>query len=150
MTASRRRFHIYARPAIQDHTKHTANICQNFLRENLGRGGFIFKIKWPSSSPDCNPMDYHFWNVVETKVYEEQREPFNNFEGLKPAVKRAWRVVFRYECHQISYLTFLPKTPKSCNSTGRTNTAHFRLNNRLNTTIVIFIVVFLKLTRVEI
>ena len=51
-------------------------------------------------------MDYHFWNAVETKVYEEQREPFNNVEELKPAVKRAWRVVLDMNAIRSAILHF--------------------------------------------
>ena len=30
---------------------------------------FASNTEWPPSSPDCNLLDYYFWNQVEEKVY---------------------------------------------------------------------------------
>ena len=38
---------------------HTANKCQEFLRQELGNQ-FVDKLNWPPKSPDCNPLDYFF------------------------------------------------------------------------------------------
>ena len=55
---------------IQDGaTSHTSNLVQNFLNETMPRR-FIKKDQWPPKSPDCNPLDFYFWNKVKTKVYE--------------------------------------------------------------------------------
>ena len=56
---------------IQDSTPyHRSNLVQNFLRERL-HSRFIKSSEWPPSSPDCNPLDYHFWNKIKEKVYED-------------------------------------------------------------------------------
>ena len=41
----------------------------SFLQEKLKKR-FIKSTAWPLSSPDCNPMDYLFWDKIQTKVYE--------------------------------------------------------------------------------
>ena len=35
---------------------------------------------WPPSSPDCNPLDYYVWGVLERKV---NYRPYNTKEELK-------------------------------------------------------------------
>ena len=66
-------------------TSHTSNQCQAFLKETLGRGRYISKIKneWPPKSPDLNVLDYYFWSRVAVKVYEGRKEPFQTLEKLK-------------------------------------------------------------------
>ena len=39
---------------------YTANITQEYLKENFGRR-FIRKDQWPPNSPDCNLLDYFFF-----------------------------------------------------------------------------------------
>ena len=41
---------------------------------------------WPPSSPDCNPLDYFVWGVLEGKV---NSRPYNNKEALKAAIRDA-------------------------------------------------------------
>lgn len=50
---------------------HYRVIVRNFLNENfpnlwIGRGG---PNNWPSRSPDFNPVDYHIWGYLKSKVY---------------------------------------------------------------------------------
>ena len=51
------------------------------------------KALWPinPASPDCNPLDYHFWDKVKVKVYEGRfNQPFENEEQLKRRIRRVW------------------------------------------------------------
>ena len=52
---------------LQDNTSsHRQNPIQDFLQETLN-SRFIKTHEWPPSSPDCNPLDYCFWNKVKWK-----------------------------------------------------------------------------------
>ena len=52
---------------IQDSApSYRANIVEGFLNEKLGKR-FINHTEWPQSSPDCNPLDYHFWNKIKKR-----------------------------------------------------------------------------------
>ena len=73
-------------------TSHTSNLCQNYLMQELGTR-FITKNEWPPASPDCNPLDYYFWDALSTAVYGCRREPFQDLDELKSAIKRVWRDV---------------------------------------------------------
>ena len=45
---------------------------------------FVKCVEWPPSSPDVNPLDYFFWDLVKTKVYQGRAgEPFSSEEELK-------------------------------------------------------------------
>ncbi len=37
---------------------------------------------WPPSSPDCNPLDYYVWGVVEREV---NKVPHNTLDDVKTA-----------------------------------------------------------------
>ena len=41
---------------------------------------------WPPSSPDCNPLDYFVWGVLEREV---NRSPHNSKDSLKAAIRDA-------------------------------------------------------------
>ena len=41
---------------------------------------------WPPSSPDCNPLDYFVWGVLEREV---NSRPHDNKESLKAAIRDA-------------------------------------------------------------
>ena len=69
---------------------HTSNVCQNFLREELGTR-FIDKKSWPPKSPDCNPLDYYFWDALSEEVYKDRRVPFTSLEELKNKVIEVWQ-----------------------------------------------------------
>ena len=47
---------------------HRSNLVQYFLEKTLKRH-FVKCVEWLPSSPDANPLDYFFWDIVETKVY---------------------------------------------------------------------------------
>lgn len=38
---------------------------------------------WPPSSPDCNPLDYFFWGVIEAKT---NKHAHNTVDSLKAAI----------------------------------------------------------------
>ena len=39
-----------------------------------------------------NPLDYFFWDLVNTKVYQGRAgEPFSSEEELKTKIKTVWR-----------------------------------------------------------
>lgn len=99
-------------------TSHTANICQSFLLENLGRGRFISKTEWPPCSPECNLMDFYFWDAVAAKVYEGRREPFRDVDELKAAIKRAWRVVVDIDAIRAAVKQFRPRLQEVVNQQG--------------------------------
>ena len=47
---------------LQDNApSHRSNLVQDFLQETLN-SRFIKTHECPLSSPDCNPLDYYFWN----------------------------------------------------------------------------------------
>ena len=46
----------------------------------------------PPSSPNVNPLDYFFWDLVKTKVYQGRAgEPFTSEEELKTKIKALWK-----------------------------------------------------------
>ena len=70
---------------------HRPNLVQDFLEKTLKRR-FVKCVEWPSSSPDVNPLDYFFWNLVKTKVYQGRAgEPFSSKEELKTKIKAVWK-----------------------------------------------------------
>ena len=38
---------------------------------------------WPPSSPDCNPLDFYLWGVLEKDI---NRRPYNIMDELKTAI----------------------------------------------------------------
>ena len=53
---------------------------------------FAKYVEWPLSSPDVNPLEYLFWNLVKTKVYQGRAgEPFSSEEELKTKIKALWK-----------------------------------------------------------
>ena len=72
---------------------HRSNLVQGYLKERLGKR-FVKSGEWPPALPDCNPLDYHFWDKVKTKVYENRfNKPFENEDQLKRRIKRVWKDV---------------------------------------------------------
>ena len=63
---------------VQDSAlSHRSNFVQDFLEKTLKRR-FVKCVEWPPSSPDVNPLDYFFWDLVKTKVYQGRAgEPFS-------------------------------------------------------------------------
>ena len=59
-----------------------SNLVQDFLEKSL-KHRFVKCVEWPPSSPDVNPLDYFFWDLVKTKVNQGRAgEPFSS-ERLK-------------------------------------------------------------------
>ena len=55
---------------VQDSApSHRSSLRQDFLEKTLKRR-FVKCVEWPPSSPDVNPLDYFFWDLVKTKVYQ--------------------------------------------------------------------------------
>ena len=61
--------------------KHGAHIVTKWLDE---KG--VERVKWPSFSPDLNPIE-HIWDEVERKMRKEK--PKNEFE-LKQVLLKVW------------------------------------------------------------
>ena len=81
---------------IQDSaSSHRANLVQDFLSEKLNKR-FVKYSEWPPTSPDCNPLDYYFWEQVQRKVYENRfNRAFENENALKRRIRRVWPEVSR-------------------------------------------------------
>ena len=77
---------------VQDSApSHRSNLVQDFLEKTLKRR-FVKCVEWPPSSPDVNPLDYFFWDLVKTKVYQGRAgEPFSSEEELKTKIKAVWK-----------------------------------------------------------
>ena len=55
---------------VQDSvSSHRSNLVQGFLEKTL-KLRFVICVEWSPSSPDVNPLDYFFWDLVKTKVYQ--------------------------------------------------------------------------------
>ena len=50
---------------------HGSNLVQDFL-ENTLKPRFVKFVELPPSSPDVNPLDYFFWDLVKKKVYQDR------------------------------------------------------------------------------
>ena len=65
---------------IQDSVSlHRVKIVQDFVKEKFNQR-FTKHTEWLPSSPDCNPLDYHFWF----------NQPFGNWNELKRKIKKVW------------------------------------------------------------
>ena len=76
---------------VQDSVpSHRANQVQNFLKQKL-KSRFIKNTDWPPKSPDCNPLDYYFWDRVQEKVYDGRYcYPFATIDELKRRIRDVW------------------------------------------------------------
>ena len=61
---------------------HKARTTQAWLFANVPWSPYL----WPPSSPDCHPLDYFVWGVLESEV---NSRPYNNNEALKAAIRDA-------------------------------------------------------------
>ena len=62
------------------------NMAQDFLEKTLKRR-LVKYLEWSSSSPELNPLDYFFWNLVKMKVYQGRAgELFSSEEKLKTKI----------------------------------------------------------------
>ena len=60
---------------------HKAKITQKFMDENFS--DYWPWALWPPSSPDCNPLDYVIWGLLDTKV---GANPHPNIKALKATI----------------------------------------------------------------
>ena len=76
---------------VQDSApSHRANQVQNFLKQKL-KSRFVKNTDWPPKSPDCNPLDYYFWDHVQEKVYDGRYcYPFATIDELKRRIRDVW------------------------------------------------------------
>ena len=61
-------------------TSYGSNLVQNFLKTELKRR-FLTSPEWLPASPDCNPLDYFFWDAVKSRVYEQAVYEPRRIEG---------------------------------------------------------------------
>ena len=81
---------------------HRTNQMQNFLKRKL-KSRFVKNTDWPPKLPDCNLLDYYFWDSVQEKVYDCcYCYPFATIDELKRRISDVWD-----EC-----ATDLPKSAK--------------------------------------
>ena len=62
--------------------KHTAAVVTNWLDQHR-----IKRLKWPSFSPDINPIE-HLWDEMERRKQKEQPK---NVKELKETLIRVWK-----------------------------------------------------------
>ena len=103
---------------------HTANITQEYLKENFGRR-FIRKDQWPPNSPDCNPLDYFFWDAVKQKVYEGRRERFQNIDELKKRIRQVWKQSYDLDTLRKAIQQFRPRLKAVVKENGGPIKSHF-------------------------
>ncbi|QQP53541.1 Uncharacterized protein FKW44_006053, partial [Caligus rogercresseyi] len=60
---------------------HKSRETQAWLLENLPYHWSLDL--WPPSSPDCNPLDYFFWGMVENKT---NKDTHNTLDSLRAAI----------------------------------------------------------------
>ncbi len=64
---------------------HKSRKTQKWCKENLK--SFWPAALWPPSSPDCSPLDYAVWGIVERKACST---PHKSVDAMKTAVEREW------------------------------------------------------------
>jgi len=101
-------------------TSHTATKTQDFLRAQLGD-----KNEWPPHSPDCDPVDYFFWNQLKLKVYEGLREPFQDIPSLQERIIEVWNNVVELPVLRRAIDQFLPRLQAVVTNNGRSIKNHF-------------------------
>ena len=74
---------------------HTANTTFAYLKERLGKGGFLKSNEWSPSLPDCYVLDY--CNKLSGKVYEGGTTPIENLEMLEKRIRQVWTSVIDME-----------------------------------------------------
>ena len=77
---------------VQDSAlSHRPNLLQDFLEKSF-KCRFLKCVEWLPSSPDANPLDYFFWNLVKTKVNQGRAgESFSSEEETKTKIKVVWK-----------------------------------------------------------
>ena len=82
---------------IQDSApSHRSNLVQHFLTQKIYKR-FIKHNEWPQASPDCNPLDYYFWDKIKIKIYGDRfNQAFENEKALKKKIKKICQEVSSY------------------------------------------------------
>ena len=77
---------------VQDSApSHRSNLVQDFLEKSLKRR-FVKCVVWPLFSPDVNPLNYFFWDLLKTKVYRGRAgELFSLQDELIKKIKAVWK-----------------------------------------------------------
>lgn len=77
---------------------HSSRLTQAWMYQNLH--SHWSPDLWPPNSPDCNPLDYYFWGVIEGKVNEFKHA---SLDDLKAAIIEAHSSIDRSDiskaCH---------------------------------------------------
>ena len=79
---------------------------------------FVKGEQWPPKSPDCNVLDYYFWNKLKEEVYKGRREPFENLEQLKRRIKLVWNRSINVDELRKAILQFRPRLQAVVNIEG--------------------------------
>ena len=103
---------------------HTANVTQAYLEETLGRR-FIKKDEWPPNSPDCNPLDFFFWDAVKNKVYEGQSERSKSIKELKKQIRKVWKNACDVPTLRKAIMQFRPRLEAVVKENGGPIKIHF-------------------------
>ncbi len=67
---------------------HRAKTTQNWISTNFG--DFITSQEWPPYSPDCNPLDYSLWGILDSKACTSAHK---SEESLKKSLRREWNKI---------------------------------------------------------
>ena len=65
---------------------HKAKVTQAWMEKNFA--AYWPWALWPPSSPDCNPLDYAVWGLMNTRV---QATPHRNISELKATIQKEWK-----------------------------------------------------------
>ena len=91
---------------IQDSApSHCVNIIQNVLREQL-KSRFASNTEWTPSSPDCNLLDYYFWNKVEEKVVRMDFESENELKDKELCTTKVLQMLDHFAKQGNVFTTF--------------------------------------------
>ena len=72
--------------------KNEEPLVQDLLKEKLN-SRFIKNTEW-HTSPDGNPLEYHFWEKIKAKVYEDRfGKRFRDIDELKRKIRKVWSEV---------------------------------------------------------
>ena len=69
--------------------------------------------------------DYFFWSIIQTKVYEGRREPFQNLEELHDRIVAVWAEAVDLPVLQKAIDQFLPRLRAVVENGGRSIKTRF-------------------------
>ena len=113
-----RRFKRITAPQVEDGAvQRRLNRSQNLLTR--------FPRPMAPKSPDCNPLDYFFWDAVKRKVYEGRRERFQSLDQLKKRIRRVWKQACNLQTLRRAILQFRPRLLAVVKEKGGPIKTHF-------------------------